>query len=54
MINRIPPKIHKGDKTHHQLQLMNPVSFRPINKIASIPGNDNPVPFVSFDIVKRV
>jgi len=34
--------IHNGDNTHHQLQVMYPVSFNPINKIVSIP--ENPIP----------
>jgi hypothetical protein len=31
--------IHRGDRTHHQDQLIKPVSFRPINRIVTIQRN---------------
>jgi len=34
--------IHSGDSTHHQDQLMCPVSLRPINNTVSKPGNPMP------------
>ena len=34
--------IHRGDSTHHQDQLMYPVSLRPINNTVSKPVNPMP------------
>lgn len=43
--------IHKGDNTHHQDQVICPVSLRPINKTASKEKNGFPSVIFSFDIV---
>jgi len=46
--------IHKGDSTHHQDQLMYPVSLRPINNTVSKPGNPMPPEVeVLLDIIRN-
>jgi len=47
--------IHIGDSTHHQDQLMCPVSLRPINNTVSKPGNPMPPEEVEvlLDIIRN-
>jgi hypothetical protein len=47
--------IHRGDSTHHQDQLMYPVSLRPINNTVSKPGNPMPPEEVEvlLDIIRN-
>jgi hypothetical protein len=35
--------IHRGDSTHHQLQVIWPVSFRPMKRTVSRPGKPMPL-----------
>jgi hypothetical protein len=41
--------IHRGDSTHHQLQVILPVSFKPINRIVRRPGK--PIPLEEEEVL---
>ena len=54
MVINIAIGIQNGDNTHHQLQLITPPNFKPINKIVNVPKNPTPPDELESLLIKKV